>query len=99
MLCNDLIYSTPSIRRGSSSEACGWEQDKDREVRAATAALLGRLMGQPLHGPRVALVLQKLFPPSLVSILQVQAPPQPSGALSSQRQIMAWELNRAAGRP
>ena len=58
-----------------------WGQDKDREVRAATAALLGRLTGQPLHGPRVALVLQKLFPPSLVSILQVQARCGPLAAL------------------
>ena len=49
------------------------EQEKDREVRAATAALLGRLMAQPLHGPRVVLVLQSLLPPSMVSILQVLA--------------------------
>ena len=40
-------------------------------MRAATAALLGRLMAQPLHGPRVVLVLQSLLPPSMVTILQV----------------------------
>jgi hypothetical protein len=46
-------------------------------VRAATASLLGRLAGQPLHGPRVALLLGRLLPPGLVAALLVRARRQP----------------------
>ena len=39
--------------------------------RAAAASLLGRLLAQPLHGPRVGLVLSKFLPPGLVALVQV----------------------------
>ena len=42
-------------------------------MRAATASLLGRLAAQPLHGPRVALLLGRLLPPGLVAALLVRA--------------------------
>jgi len=38
-------------------------------VRSATASLLGRLMAQPLHGPRVALLVGRALPPGLVAAL------------------------------
>ena len=31
-------------------------------MRSATASLLGRLMAQPLHGPRVALLVGRALP-------------------------------------
>ena len=40
-------------------------------MRAAVATLLGQLMAQPLHGPRVSLLLSRLLPPGLVSAIQV----------------------------
>ena len=36
-------------------------------MRSATASLLGRLMAQPLHGPRVALLVGRALPPGLVA--------------------------------
>lgn len=38
--------------------------------RAAAASLLGRLVGQPMHGPRVAITLARFFPDGLVSIIR-----------------------------
>ena len=38
-------------------------------MRSATASLLGRLMAQPLHGPRVALLVGRVLPPGLVAAL------------------------------
>ena len=38
-------------------------------MRSATASLLGRLMAQPLHGPRVALLVGRALPPGLVAAL------------------------------
>ena len=38
-------------------------------MRSATASLLGRLMAQPLHGPRVALLAGRVLPPGLVAAL------------------------------
>lgn len=43
-------------------------------MRAAIASLLGRLAAQPLHGPRVALLLGRLLPPGLVAALLVRQP-------------------------
>ena len=40
-------------------------------MRAAVATLLGQLMAQPLHGPRVSLLLSRLLPPGLVAAIQV----------------------------
>ena len=40
-------------------------------VHAAVATLLAQLMKQPLHGPRVALLLARLLPPGLVAAIQV----------------------------
>ena len=48
-------------------------QGGENHLRAATAALLGRLTEQPLHGPRVVVLLHSLLPPSLVSLLQAGA--------------------------
>ncbi|XP_023749692.1 dnaJ homolog subfamily C GRV2 [Lactuca sativa] len=38
--------------------------------RAAAASLLGKLVGQPMHGPRVAITLARFFPDGLVSIIR-----------------------------
>lgn len=38
------------------------------QQRAAAASLLGKLVGQPMHGPRVAITLARFFPDGLVSI-------------------------------
>mgnify|MGYP001096347663 CR=1 FL=1 len=49
--------------------------ESDRSVletgRVAAASLLGRMLAQPLHGPRVALILGKMLPPGLVALIQV----------------------------
>lgn len=41
-------------------------------MRAAVATLLGQLIAQPLHGPRVTLLLSRLLPPGLVGAIQVR---------------------------
>ncbi|KAK9915634.1 hypothetical protein WJX75_001835 [Coccomyxa subellipsoidea] len=46
------------------------ELEASETVRAAVATLLGQLMAQPLHGPRVSLLLSRLLPPGLVSAIQ-----------------------------
>ncbi|KAI3711641.1 hypothetical protein L1987_70180 [Smallanthus sonchifolius] len=38
--------------------------------RAAAASLLGKLVAQPMHGPRVAITLARFFPYGLVSIIR-----------------------------
>ncbi|KAL4589683.1 hypothetical protein LXL04_002591 [Taraxacum kok-saghyz] len=38
--------------------------------RAAAASLLGKLVAQPMHGPRVAIALARFFPDGLVSIIR-----------------------------
>ena len=43
-------------------------------MRGAVATLLGLLAKQPLHGPRVLLLLHKLLPPGLVGAIQVLPP-------------------------
>lgn len=40
------------------------------QQRAAAASLLGRLVGQPMHGPRVAITLARFFPDGLVSAIR-----------------------------
>ena len=41
------------------------------EAQTAAASLLARYMAQPLHGPRVVLLVQRMLPPGLVASLQV----------------------------
>lgn len=40
------------------------------QQRAAAASLLGKLVGQPMHGPRVAIALARFFPDGLVSAIR-----------------------------
>ncbi|KAL4192406.1 hypothetical protein AMTRI_Chr06g171860 [Amborella trichopoda] len=40
------------------------------QQRAASASLLGKLVGQPMHGPRVAITLARFFPDGLVSAIR-----------------------------
>ncbi|KAL3532412.1 hypothetical protein ACH5RR_005933 [Cinchona calisaya] len=40
------------------------------QQRAAAASLLGKLVGQPMHGPRVAITLARFLPDGLVSIIK-----------------------------
>lgn len=40
-------------------------------VRAAVATLLSQLTKQPLHGPRIVLLLNRLLPPGLVTAIEV----------------------------
>ena len=50
------------------------QEGGEMTVRAAVATLLGQLAKQPLHGPRVALLLGRLLPPGLVAAIQVCVP-------------------------
>lgn len=38
--------------------------------RAAAASLLGKLVAQPMHGPRVAITLARFLPDGLVSVIR-----------------------------
>ncbi|KAF5482079.1 hypothetical protein F2P56_002674 [Juglans regia] len=40
------------------------------QQRAAAASLLGKLVGQPMHGPRVAITLARFLPDGMVSIIR-----------------------------
>ncbi|KAK3028083.1 hypothetical protein RJ639_039374 [Escallonia herrerae] len=40
------------------------------QQRAAAASLLGKLLGQPMHGPRVAITLARFLPDGLVSVIK-----------------------------
>ncbi|XP_048227952.1 dnaJ homolog subfamily C GRV2 isoform X2 [Ricinus communis] len=40
------------------------------QQRAAAASLLGKLVGQPMHGPRVAITLARFLPDGLVSVVR-----------------------------
>ncbi len=41
-------------------------------MRAAVATLLSQLTKQPLHGPRILLLLNRLLPPGLVTAIEVE---------------------------
>ncbi|KAH7286770.1 hypothetical protein KP509_32G022100 [Ceratopteris richardii] len=45
-------------------------QEVPVQQRAAAAALLGKLVGQPMHGPRVAISLARYLPDGLVSAIK-----------------------------
>ncbi|XAR66965.1 hypothetical protein NMG60_11013364, partial [Bertholletia excelsa] len=40
------------------------------QQRAAAASLLGKLVGQPMHGPRVTITLARFLPDGLISVLR-----------------------------
>ncbi|KAK1368674.1 hypothetical protein POM88_034766 [Heracleum sosnowskyi] len=40
------------------------------QQRAAAASLLGKLVGQPMHGPRVAITLARFLPDGIVSVIR-----------------------------
>lgn len=40
------------------------------QQRATAASLLGKLLGQPMHGPRVAITLGRFLPDGLVSVIR-----------------------------
>lgn len=67
-------------------------EEGDRGVmetgRVAAASLLARLLAQPLHGPRVGLILGKMLPPGLVALIQVGSV---RGALGA---VWAWWAGR-----
>nr|DAD44770.1 TPA_asm: hypothetical protein HUJ06_003000 [Nelumbo nucifera] len=45
-------------------------QEIPLQQRAAAASLLGKLVGQPMHGPRVAITLTRFLPDGLVSAIR-----------------------------
>ncbi|KAL9993140.1 putative DnaJ domain, armadillo-like helical, GYF domain 2, Chaperone J-domain superfamily [Helianthus debilis subsp. tardiflorus] len=45
-------------------------EEVPRPQRAAAASLLGKLVAQPMHGPRVAITLARFLPDGLVSIIR-----------------------------
>ncbi|KAJ9183389.1 hypothetical protein P3X46_007251 [Hevea brasiliensis] len=45
-------------------------KDIPLQQRAAAASLLGKLVGQPMHGPRVAITLARFLPDGLVSVIR-----------------------------
>ncbi|CAN6300032.1 unnamed protein product [Urochloa humidicola] len=46
------------------------EEEIPVQQRAAAASLLGKLVGQPMHGPRVAITLARFLPDGLVSVIK-----------------------------
>ncbi|CAE6014088.1 unnamed protein product [Arabidopsis arenosa] len=46
------------------------QKDIPLQQRAAAASLLGKLVAQPMHGPRVAITLVRFLPDGLVSIIR-----------------------------
>ncbi|XP_039785026.1 dnaJ homolog subfamily C GRV2-like isoform X2 [Panicum virgatum] len=46
------------------------EEEIPMQQRAAAASLLGKLVGQPMHGPRVAITLARFLPDGLVSAIK-----------------------------
>jgi DnaJ family protein C protein 13 len=48
--------------------------DQTDAAKAAAADVLGALMAQPSHGPRVSLLMGKLLPPGLVASI-AEGPP------------------------
>ncbi|XP_052134218.1 dnaJ homolog subfamily C GRV2 [Oryza glaberrima] len=46
------------------------EEEIPMQQRAAAASLLGKLVGQPMHGPRVAITLARFLPDGLVSAIR-----------------------------
>lgn len=46
------------------------QEEIPRQQRAAAASLLGKLAGQPMHGPRVAITLARFLPDGLVSVIK-----------------------------
>ncbi len=50
-------------------------QEAAETVRAAVATLLSQLTKQPLHGPRIVLLLHRLLPPGLVAAIEVTLSP------------------------
>eukprot|EP00252_Welwitschia_mirabilis_P025345 TRINITY_DN7877_c0_g2_i1.p1 TRINITY_DN7877_c0_g2~~TRINITY_DN7877_c0_g2_i1.p1 ORF type:complete len:848 (+),score=223.63 TRINITY_DN7877_c0_g2_i1:330-2546(+) len=46
------------------------QEEVPLQQRAAAASLLGKLVGQPMHGPRVAITLARFFPDGLVSAIK-----------------------------
>ncbi|KAK9809260.1 hypothetical protein WJX72_012293 [[Myrmecia] bisecta] len=73
------------------------EKEAADTVRAAAASLAGRLMAQPLHGPRVVLLLGRLLPPGLVAAIQDGPGEAAVAALgqSSETPERMWTLSMA----
>lgn len=46
------------------------QKDIPLQQRAAAASLLGKLVGQPMHGPRVAITLARFLPDGLVAVIR-----------------------------
>ena len=46
-------------------------QERERQVQAVVATILSRVCAEPLHGPRVVLLLKRLLPPGHVIAIQV----------------------------
>ncbi|OEL33191.1 DnaJ-like protein subfamily C GRV2 [Dichanthelium oligosanthes] len=46
------------------------QEEIPMQQRAAAASLLGKLVGQPMHGPRVAITLARFLPDGLVSAIK-----------------------------
>ncbi|CAH9079869.1 unnamed protein product [Cuscuta europaea] len=46
------------------------QKDVPLQQRAAAASLMGKLVGQPMHGPRVAITLARFLPDGLVSVIR-----------------------------
>jgi len=66
------------------------EQEASETVRAAVATLLSQLMAQPLHGPRVTLLLSRLLPPGLVAAIQVSSDRSKQGVLDCCHEKTPW---------
>jgi hypothetical protein len=70
LLTQDVCcFEHPRVLDFSGSES-SLAQETQQTLQAATASLLGRFAAQPLHGPRVMLLLNKLLPPGLAAAVR-----------------------------
>lgn len=73
---------------GGDAPAAALAEQTDA-AKAAAADVLGALMAQPSHGPRVSLLMGKLLPPGLVASI---AEGPPAAVLRALGQVSVWQV-------
>lgn len=89
-----LLHRGPWPWLGGDAVPAGVSDD----VRGAAVELLSRLVAQPTHGPRVALLLSRLLPPGLVALVCEGSADAVLRALSgsSETPEFIWDVHMAA---
>lgn len=72
MILNSFIFPNLFLIacNGIHDTKCSCAEEIPMQQRAAAASLLGKLVAQPMHGPRVAIALVRFLPDGLVSIIR-----------------------------